>query len=59
MLQSNESKTNDFIKKTDINLATKVVPSTSCAPFDIQWSWLRIWGKQVAPHTGYGLASMA
>ena len=36
---------NDFIMKTDISLANKIVPSTSCAPFDMQWSWLGIWGK--------------
>ena len=43
-LQSNMNKRNDFIKKGDVGLATKIVPSTSCAPFDMQYSWLGIWG---------------
>ena len=59
MLQSNMNKRMDVIKKTDISLATKIDPSTSCAPFDMQWSWLAIWGKEVVPDTGYALASMA
>ena len=45
MLQLNMNKTYYFIKKTDIRLATKIDPSTSCAPFDMQWSWLGSWGK--------------
>ena len=45
MLQSNMKKRNDFIKKTDILLAAKIIPSISCAPFDMQWNWSGIRGK--------------
>ena len=35
----------DFIMKTGISLASRIVPSTSCAHFDMQWGWLGIWGN--------------
>ena len=44
-LQSDMKKTNDFIKKTDISLAIKIVKSNSCVPFDMQWISLGIWAK--------------
>ena len=59
MLRSHMDKTNDFIVKTDISLASNIVLGTSSAPFDMQWSWLGICGIGVGPDTGYGLASMA
>ena len=31
-----------FIWKTDISLATKIVSSTLCAPFDMKWRRLGI-----------------
>ena len=39
-IQSQIDKTIDFIVKTDLRLGAKIVPSTSCAPFDMQWSSL-------------------
>ena len=53
------NKTIDFIGKTGINPASKIVPSTSCAQFDMQWSLSGIKGMGVGPDTGYGLASLA
>ena len=58
MLHSDMDKSNDFLDKTDISLASKIVPSTSCAPFDMQWSWVGTWSKWVRPDTGYALTSM-
>ena len=45
MRQSYMDKRNDFRGQTDISVASKIGPSTSCALFDMQWSWLGIWGK--------------
>ena len=47
-----------YIRKTHISLASETVPSTSCAPSDIPWSRLEIWGMQAWADIGYGLASM-
>ena len=44
-IQSQMGKTNDFIWKTDMYLASEIVSCTSCAPSGIQWCWLGIWGK--------------
>ena len=41
-IQSQMDKTNDFHVKTGMTQASKVAPSTSCAPFWIRWSWLGI-----------------
>ena len=58
-IQSQMDKTNDFDVKTGMIQVNKVSPTTSCALFWIRWSWLGIWGKEIRPDTGYGLASMA
>ena len=58
-IQSQMDKTNDFYVKTGMTQASKLAPSISCALFWIRWSWLGIWGVEVRPDTGYGLASMA
>ena len=50
-LKSHMDKTNDFINRTDISLDSKIVPSTSCAPYDMQRSWLGIRGKWAGPDT--------
>ena len=44
-LQSGINKTIDFIVKTGKSLAPQIVQSTSCAQFDMQWSWLGIRSK--------------
>ena len=59
VLQSHMDKTNAFIVKSDIAQASQIVPGTLCAPFDMQWSKLAMFGKRVGPDTGYGLVSMA
>ena len=43
-VQSQMDKINSFIWKRDIGLASETVPSSSCAPSDMQWSRLGIWG---------------
>ena len=58
-LQSIINKSIGFIVKTGISLAPRIVPSTSCALIEVQWSWLGIKGMEVGPDTGYGLASLA
>ena len=45
VLQPHMEKTNDSIMDTDIRLASKIVPRTSGAPSDMQWSCPGIWGK--------------
>ena len=49
----------EFRMQTEKILATKKAPSTSFAPFDMQWSWFKIWSNQGGSDTGYGFASMA
>ena len=58
-IQSQMDKTNDFYVKAGMTQASRVAPSTSCAPFWIQLGWLGIWGIGGREDTGYGLASMA
>ena len=58
-LQSIINKAMDFIVKAGISLVPRIVPSTSCAQMEMQWSWLAIRGMRVGPHTGYGSASLA
>ena len=58
LLRSHMDKKMILYRKLAYVLVTKIVPSTSCAPFDMQWSWSEIWGNYVRPHIRYGLASM-
>ena len=55
-IQSQKDKTNDFYMKTGMTLDSQLASSTSCALFQMKWSWLGIWGKGVRPDTDYDFA---
>ena len=45
-IQSQMDKTNGFLMKTGMTLASQLASGTSCALVCMKWSWLGMWGKE-------------